>query len=561
MSDFLKNKKVIIGIASVLILSVLIIGGLFLFRKEEKSPNEEKLLKEQNYTMFIKINPLVKLTFKETYYECTSVNDYGEEQKSICSDISNEVVDYTLINNDAKEIYNDINFKGKNVLDSLILLCDTARNNNIAFENLEIVSDYDFDKVELIKELKEKSSYEYNVFVDFKEKIIENEIIEKLEGEPIKTYTVSFDSNGGSKLDSVVVRENDKLTQPTAPTKQGYKFIEWQLNGKKFDFESSITSNITLKASWKKVSSQNNNNNNSNNNQSGNTNTGTQTEDKTISKEVQLQNHKVKGLNAYSDSKTVVESQFWGYLSLIKVTVTGKKGLVDNITSSNLQLGVDLTLYREKGQYNTKLVVANPVSGVTYKINDDSVTVNISVKKKVSSTFNKINLNDNILENEDYETNYGRNILAINFKEVFGSNSIIYDSGCTPGYMSYTEYQTLSSNLTIDQTSLNNFLSKFNNLKNSKKPNINNLTYEYNATTHNFTYSFNYLSIADEDILNLPNEFNNSKTVVTNLLKDTLVNTVDTDPCRGDTGGGNPVPSKVLDETLCNKYNLNCSRW
>jgi len=531
MSDFLKNKKIIFGIASVLILCILIIGGIFLFRNGEDSSKEKKLFKEQTYTMYVKINPLVKLTFKETYYECTTVDDNGKEQKSVCSDISNEVVDYTLLNDDAKEIYNSINFKGKNVLDSLILLCDTARNNNIAFENLEIVSDYDFNKVELVKELKDKSSYEYNVFVDFKEKIIENEIIEKLEGEPIKTYTVSFDSDGGSKIDNVVVRENDKLTKPTTPTKQGYEFVEWQLNGKKFDFDSNITSNITLKATWKKVSNQNttkpNNNkpsntNKPNNNQSGNTNTGTQTEDKTITKEVQLKNHKVKGLNAFSDSKTVIESQFYGYSSTIKVTVTGKKSLVDNINSSNLQLGVDLSAYKEKGQYDTKLIIANPVNGVTYKINDDRVTAHVTVKKKVSSTLNKINLNDNILVNEDYMSNYGYNILATNFKEIFGSNSINYDSGCTPDAMSFDEYQRLSSKLTTDQTSLNNFLSKFNNLKNSKKPNINNLTYNYDSTNHKFSYSFNYLTIADEDILNLPNEFYNTTKTVTNLLNDPL---------------------------------------
>jgi len=146
MKDILKNKKVLISIASVLVLAILIVGGVFIFKGSDKDTKENKLLKEQTYTMYVKINPLVKLTFKETYYECTSTNDDGEEVKTICSDKEDSVIEYTLINDDAKDIYNTIDFKGKSVLDALIVLCDVARDNKVAFENLEIVSDYTFDK-------------------------------------------------------------------------------------------------------------------------------------------------------------------------------------------------------------------------------------------------------------------------------------------------------------------------------------------------------------------------------------------------------------------------------
>lgn len=66
-----------------------------------------------------------------------------------------------------------------------------------------------------------------------------------------KTYTVTFNSNGGSKVASQKLNENEKVSKPSNPTRNGYTFQEWQLNGKKYDFNSPVTSNITLIAKWK----------------------------------------------------------------------------------------------------------------------------------------------------------------------------------------------------------------------------------------------------------------------------------------------------------------------
>ena len=40
-------------------------------------------------------------------------------------------------------------------------------------------------------------------------------------------YTVTFNSNGGSAINSVEVEENKKVTAPAAPTKEGYNFVGW----------------------------------------------------------------------------------------------------------------------------------------------------------------------------------------------------------------------------------------------------------------------------------------------------------------------------------------------
>ncbi|MBP5684501.1 MAG: InlB B-repeat-containing protein [Bacilli bacterium] len=68
----------------------------------------------------------------------------------------------------------------------------------------------------------------------------------------INKYTVTFNSNGGSSVASQTVSYNGKATRPANPTKTGYTFKEWQLNNKTYDFNCSVTSNITLVAIWQK---------------------------------------------------------------------------------------------------------------------------------------------------------------------------------------------------------------------------------------------------------------------------------------------------------------------
>ena len=85
---------------------------------------------------------------------------------------------------------------------------------------------------------------------DFSNKVT-SEITLTAKFEEKTTYTVTFNSDGGSSVASQEV--TDKVTKPADPTKKDYRFIEWQLNGKKFDFDkTTVTSDITLKAIWEK---------------------------------------------------------------------------------------------------------------------------------------------------------------------------------------------------------------------------------------------------------------------------------------------------------------------
>lgn len=65
-------------------------------------------------------------------------------------------------------------------------------------------------------------------------------------------YNVSFDSDGGSIVKSQKVKKNNVVNEPNSPIKDGYTFIEWQLNGKTYNFNHKVDKNITLKAKWLK---------------------------------------------------------------------------------------------------------------------------------------------------------------------------------------------------------------------------------------------------------------------------------------------------------------------
>ena len=72
--------------------------------------------------------------------------------------------------------------------------------------------------------------------------------------ELLKKYTVEFDTNGGeSNISDQEVLRNRLATIPTQPTKEGYTFKGWQLNGQNYDFNTPVTQDIKLTAKWIKT--------------------------------------------------------------------------------------------------------------------------------------------------------------------------------------------------------------------------------------------------------------------------------------------------------------------
>ncbi len=73
----------------------------------------------------------------------------------------------------------------------------------------------------------------------------------------IKTYTVTFNSNGGSSVASQTIDENGKVTEPTNPEKTGNIFGGWYKDESftnTFDFANdTITGDITIFAKWEQA--------------------------------------------------------------------------------------------------------------------------------------------------------------------------------------------------------------------------------------------------------------------------------------------------------------------
>lgn len=69
------------------------------------------------------------------------------------------------------------------------------------------------------------------------------------EGE--KYHVITFNSNGGSLVESIKVRDNQYATRPEDPELDNYIFSRWERNGRAWLFESKrVTESMTLSALW-----------------------------------------------------------------------------------------------------------------------------------------------------------------------------------------------------------------------------------------------------------------------------------------------------------------------
>ena len=67
-----------------------------------------------------------------------------------------------------------------------------------------------------------------------------------------KKFTVTFNADGGTLAGeaTVQVKKGKTISEPTAPTRDGYTFAGWYNGETKYDFSSKVTSDITLVARW-----------------------------------------------------------------------------------------------------------------------------------------------------------------------------------------------------------------------------------------------------------------------------------------------------------------------
>ena len=65
-----------------------------------------------------------------------------------------------------------------------------------------------------------------------------------------ESYTVTFNTNGGSAVDDQTIEYNGTATMPEQPVREGYVFEGWFSGETQFDFAAAITGDVTLTAKW-----------------------------------------------------------------------------------------------------------------------------------------------------------------------------------------------------------------------------------------------------------------------------------------------------------------------
>lgn len=219
-----KSKiRVIIGVILSLIILVILVALIFntsaLIKNTNNKNNEYP--KEKNNTIEI-----IDLTKNNSDISCLNEEEFYKDETYI----------YYLPCNSKyiSVIYNDEKYDIK-----------TALTN-------KIIKLTDLDK--------------YNI------KYIKKEISKE---ETNKIITISFDTKGGSKVDSISLDNNQAFRLPENPTYNGYIFKGWiDKNNNKITNETIFNEDTTLYAIWEKVDKKNNivtekptNSNNVNNNQ------------------------------------------------------------------------------------------------------------------------------------------------------------------------------------------------------------------------------------------------------------------------------------------------------
>lgn len=69
----------------------------------------------------------------------------------------------------------------------------------------------------------------------------------------VKEYKITFDTDGGNKIEAILVKEDGTIDLPKDPVKEGYKFIGWYYNDKKFDENTKVSEDMVLEARWERI--------------------------------------------------------------------------------------------------------------------------------------------------------------------------------------------------------------------------------------------------------------------------------------------------------------------
>ena len=254
LKNVLKSRK--LWLIMIVIIFVILAFAILIYNIYKDSNEKEYVEKEYVVSIINNSKWEANLYLKENYYEC-----WRPFERYICSDKTHEITRIEFKDKDLEGIYQDIDFKGLSLEDALIQYFNIENEDRTTID-ANIFSTYNLDKEAEKNILNSIDKEEVKIKFFYQELII-------TANDNTNYYTITFDTDGGSSIDSIVVANNDTLEEPASPTKEGYTFLYWELDGEEYDFTTKVTSDITLTAVWKenKTSSNNDSSNNTTNNQ------------------------------------------------------------------------------------------------------------------------------------------------------------------------------------------------------------------------------------------------------------------------------------------------------
>lgn len=67
-----------------------------------------------------------------------------------------------------------------------------------------------------------------------------------------KEYKVDFVTNTSEIVETQYIKGQDKVLEPMIKKRDGYEFKGWYFRNKKYNFNTPVTSDMTLEARWSK---------------------------------------------------------------------------------------------------------------------------------------------------------------------------------------------------------------------------------------------------------------------------------------------------------------------
>jgi len=218
--------------------------------------------------------------------------------------------------------------------------------------------------------------YYDNTVFDFDTKITKDMTIEArwIEEGSEGTYTITFDTNGGSAVQKLSVKKDGTITKPSDPTREGYKFIGWEYQGETWDFTKPVKENMTLVATWEKIEDGEN----------------VKVESIKLSNtSVTLKVGATKKITATINPKNASNTTITWTSSNTKIATVDKNGNIKGIKEGTAT--ITATIDGVKATVKVTVTGTSTVSVTGVNVNKTNLTLKVGAKETITATVNPTN--------------------------------------------------------------------------------------------------------------------------------------------------------------------------